>query len=212
MRAETKGRAMKRIALLSSLLLTVTFAVTPTLAQDNTTRIRGTIVSFEGNTLTVAAAGANRRITVAEHPNIVWLVKSDLSKITPGMFVGSAATMQPDGALRAVEVHIFAESMRGTGEGSRPYDLGPQSSMTNGTVDANAQVENVSDRVLTLKYKDGEKKIVVSKDTPIVLYEPTDAKALVPGAHVYVIATRGADGTLSTVRINVGKNGVVPAM
>jgi hypothetical protein len=212
MRAETKGRAMKRIALVSSLLLTVTFAVTPTLAQDNTTRIRGTIVSFEGNVLTVAAAGENRSITVAEHPNIVWLVKSDLSKITPGMFVGSAATMQADGTLRAVEVHIFAESMRGTGEGSRPYDLGPQSSMTNGTVDTNAQVESVGDHVLTIKYKDGEKKIVVGKDTPVVLYEATDAKALAPGAHVYVIATRGADGTLSTVRINVGKNGVVPAM
>lgn len=203
---------MKRIALVSSLLLTVTFAVTPTLAQDNTTRIRGTIVSFEGNVLTVAAAGENRSITVAEHPNIVWLVKSDLSKITPGMFVGSAATMQADGTLRAVEVHIFAESMRGTGEGSRPYDLGPQSSMTNGTVDTNAQVESVGDHVLTIKYKDGEKKIVVGKDTPVVLYEATDAKALAPGAHVYVIATRGADGTLSTVRINVGKNGVVPAM
>jgi hypothetical protein len=184
----------------------------PAVAQDNTTRIRGTIVSFEGNVLTVSASGENRRITLADRPTIVWLVKSDLSKIMPGMFVGSAATTQPDGTLRAVEVHIFTESMRGTGEGSRPYDLGPQSSMTNGTVDTNAQVESVGDRALTVKYKDGEKKIIVSKDTPVVLYEITDTKALVPGAHVYVIVIRGADGSLSSVRVNVGKNGVVPAM
>jgi hypothetical protein len=203
---------MKRTAFVWSTAVAFGLALMPAVAQDNTTRIRGAIVSFEGNVLTVSASGENRRITLADRPTIVWLLKSDLSAIKPGMFVGSAATTQPDGTLRAVEVHIFTESMRGTGEGSRPYDLGAQSSMTNGTVDTNAQVESVGDHVLTVKYKDGEKKIIVSKDTPVVLYEITDAKALVPGAHVYVIATRGADGSLSSVRVNVGKNGVVPAM
>lgn len=207
-----KCRGMKRTAFVCSTAVAFALALMPAVAQDNTTRIRGTIVSFEGNVLTVSASGENRRITLADRPTIVWLVKSDLSKIMPGMFVGSAATTQPDGTLRAVEVHIFTESMRGTGEGSRPYDLGPQSSMTNGTVDTNAQVESVGDRALTVKYKDGEKKIIVSKDTPVVLYEITDTKALVPGAHVYVIVIRGADGSLSSVRVNVGKNGVVPAM
>jgi hypothetical protein len=207
-----KCYGMKRIVFVCSMAVAFAVALVPAVAQDNTTRIRGTIVSFEGNVLTVSASGENRRITLADRPTIVWLQKSDLSTIKPGMFVGSAATTQPDGTLHAVEVHIFAESMRGTGEGSRPYDLGAQSSMTNGTVDANAQVESVGDHVLTVKYKDGEKKIIVSKDTPVVLYEITDTKALVPGAHVYVIATRGADGSLSSVRVNVGKNGVVPAM
>jgi hypothetical protein len=113
----------------------------------------------------------------------------------------------------AQEVHIFPESMRGTGEGSRPYDLGEHSSMTNGTVDTTAeQVERVGEHTLTIKYKDGQKKIVVSADTPVVEFEPADAKALVPGAHVYVIAQRAADGSLTALRVNVGKNGLVPPM
>src|ERR1035437_5632905 len=139
-------------------------------------------------------------------------VKSDRAKIVPGTYVGRAAVTQPDGTLRAQEVHIFPEAMRGTGEGHRPYDLGPQSTMTNGTVDTSAVVESVGDRVLTLKYKGGEKKLFVSKDTPIVAYEAGDAKALVLGAHVYIIAQRGPDGTLSSGRVNVGKNGLVPPM
>jgi hypothetical protein len=111
-----------------------------------------------------------------------------------------------------VEVHIFPDAMRGTGEGHRPYDLGPQSTMTNGTVDTTAVVESVGDHVLVLKYKDGEKKVIVSKDTPIVAYEAGDAKALVAGAHVYIIAQRAPDGSLTSGRVNVGKNGLVPPM
>jgi hypothetical protein len=200
---------MKRIALLFSLLA---IGAAPAFGQDTTTRIRGTIVSLEGNVLTVATAGENRRVTLTDGFRVVSVVKSDLAKIVPGTYVGSAAVTQPDGTLRAQEVHIFPEAMRGTGEGHRPYDLGPQSTMTNGTVDTSAVVESVGDRVLTLKYKGGEKKLFVSKDTPIVAYEAGDAKALVLGAHVYIIAQRGPDGTLSSGRVNVGKNGLVPPM
>jgi hypothetical protein len=201
---------MKRTAILLSLLA---LTAVPALGQDSTTRIRGTIVSLEDKVLTVAAVGGNRRIALNDGLVVVSVVKSDFSKIVPGVFVGSAATTEPDGTLMAEEVHIFPESMRGTGEGSRPYDLGPHSSMTNGTVNTNAApVERVGAHTLTIKYKDGEKKIVVSADTPIVEYEPADAKALVPGAHVYVIAQRAADGSLTTMRINVGKNGLVPPM
>ena len=196
-----KVPSMKRIVCVCSIAVAFAFALMPAVAQDNTTRIRGTIVSFEGNVLTVSASGENRRITLASYPNIVWLLKSELSTITPGMFVGGATTTQPDGTLRAVEVRV-----------SRPYDLFAQSSMANGTAGANAQVESVGDHVLTIKYKDGEKKIIVSKNTPVVLYEFTGTKALVLGAHVYVIATRGANRTLSSVRVNVGKDGVVPPM
>src|ERR1035437_3721021 len=200
---------MKRLALLFSLLA---IGAAPAFGQDTTTRIRGTIVSLEGNVLTVATAGENRRVTLTDGFRVVSVVKSDLAKIVPGTYVGSAAVTQPDGTLRAQEVHIFPEAMRGTGEGHRPYDLGPQSTMTNGTVDTSAVVESVGDRVLTLKYKGGEKKLFVSKDTPIVAYEAGDAKALVLGAHVYIIAQRGPDGTLSSGRVNVGKNGLVPPM
>jgi hypothetical protein len=201
---------MKRIA---ALFLLAVFAAAPAFGQDSTTRIRGTIVSIQGNVLTVAASGENRRITLGDGFRVVSVVKSDFSKIVPGVFVGSAATTEPDGTLMAQEVHIFPESMRGTGEGSRPYDLGEHSSMTNGTVDTTAeQVERVGEHTLTIKYKDGQKKIVVSADTPVVEFEPADAKALVPGAHVYVIAQRAADGSLTALRVNVGKNGLVPPM
>jgi hypothetical protein len=200
---------MKRAALLLALLAV---SITPAFGQDTSTRIRGTIVSIDGSVLTVAANGENRRVTLSDGFRVVSVVKSDLSKIVPGTFVGSAAVTQPDGSLRAQEVHIFPDAMRGTGEGHRPYDLGPQSTMTNGTVDASAQVESVGGNLLTLKYKDGEKKILVTKDTPIVAYEAADAKALVVGAHVYIIAQRSPDGALSTARVNVGKNGLVPPM
>jgi hypothetical protein len=200
---------MKRTALL---LLLLAVSAAPALGQDTTTRVRGTIVSFEGNVLTVATAGESRRIALSDGFRVVSIVKSDLTKVTPGTFVGCAAATQPDGTLRAVEVHIFPEAMRGTGEGHRAYDLGPLSTMTNGTVDATGLVESAGGQVITLKYKDGEKKITVTKDTQIVAYEPGDAKALIPGAHVYVIAQRAPDGALSAARVNVGKNGLVPPM
>ncbi len=201
---------MKRSVALSLLLA---LAAAPAFGQDATTRIRGTIVSVAGNVLTVAASGHNRRITLGDGVRVVWVVKSDFSKIAPGAFVGSVATTEPDGTLMAQEVHIFTEDMRGTGEGSRPYDLGEHSSMTNGTVDTTAeQVERTGEHTLTVKYKGGQKKIVVSADTPIVAYEPADAKALAPGANVYVIVQRAPDGSLTAVRIDVGKDGLVPPM
>jgi len=183
----------------------------PAFAQENTFRIRGTLVSVEGPVITVAAAGQNRRVTLTDGVVVVSVVKAGIGQVVPGTYVGSAAVIQPDGTLRALEIHIFPEAMRGTGAGHRPYDLGPQSTMTNGAVDS-ALVESIGGRILTVRYKDGEKQIFVPQDTPVVIYEPADIKALVPGAHVYVIALRGTDGTLSTARINVGKNGLVPPM
>ena len=200
---------LKRGVLLLSLFA---ISVMPALGQSTPTRIRGTIVGLEGSVLTVATAAENRRITLADGFRVYYVVKADLAKLVAGAYVGSAAVTQPDGTLRALEVHIFPEAMRGTGEGHQPYDLGAQSTMTNGTVDAMALVESVAGHVLTVKYKDGEKKIVVSNDTPIVAYEAADAKALIPGAHVYIVAQRGPDGSLSAARVNVGKNGLVPPM
>jgi hypothetical protein len=153
---------------------------------------------------------------------------ADLASIVPGSFIGTTAVAEPDGTLKAVEVHVFPESMRGTGEGHRPMETEqPGSTMTNATVTSvapaqaaprstmtNATVTSVapagSARRLTLKYKDGEQTVVVGDNVPVVTVEAGDPSMLVPGAHVVVNAARQLDGTLTTDRISVGKNGIVP--
>jgi hypothetical protein len=116
---------------------------------------------------------------------------------------------QPDGSQRALEVHIFPEAMRGTGEGHYPWDLRPQSMMTNANVD---QVgATVDGRMLTLKYKDGEKKIFVPADTPIVVYDVGDRTDLKPGAPVFIVAVKQPDGRLEGRAWRVGRNGAAPA-
>ena len=119
--------------------------------------------------------------------------------------------MQPDGTLRALEVLIFPESARGTGEGHRPWDLQPQSTMTNANV---AKVTAAPQgRMLTLRYKDGEKKVVVAEDAPVVTSAPADRSALVPGAHIFIVAAqREPDGTFTASRVTVGLDGLVPPM
>jgi hypothetical protein len=191
--------------------------------QPQTMRVRGTIEKVDGPVLTVKSrAGEMLTIKVADNVNVVALVKASLADIKPGSFVGSAATPEADGSFKAVEVHIFPESMRGTGEGDRPYDYKPKSTMTNGTVGAvgGATTGTVGSDVakagggvtLSLKYKDGEKKIDVSPETPIVMYTPGSKDELKPGAAIYITAaTKEADGTLSAGRINVGR-GIVPPM
>jgi len=118
---------------------------------------------------------------------------------------------QPDGTQTALEVLVFPEPMRGSNEGHYPWDLKPGSMMTNATV-ADAVAMNPGGRRMTLKYKDGEKTVVVPDDAPIVTFEPGDKAMLVPGAHVLVTATKQPDGTLTAARVAVGKNGLVPPM
>jgi hypothetical protein len=125
------------------------------------------------------------------------------------LFIGSGAMPQPDGSQKALEVHIFAESMRGTGEGSRPWDGAPNSTMTNGTVGAN--VSGIDGPVITVTYKDGEKKIVVTPNVPIVRYEVADLGAIKPGAPFSVTAAvKQADGSFDVNRVNVGRDGASP--
>lgn len=202
-----------------ALLSTASFA-----QQPQTVRVRGTIETVNGSVLTVKSrAGETLTVKLADNVNVVALVKASLADIKPGSFVGSAAMPEADGSFKAVEVHIFPESMRGTGEGDRPYDYKPKSTMTNGTVGTvgnSATTGTVGGEVakagggatLTLKYKDGEKKIDVTPETPIVMYAPGSKDELKPGAAIYITAAaKEADGTLSTGRINVGR-GVVPPM
>ena len=174
-------------------------------------RVRGTIERVDGAVYIVKARdGAELKITAAEKPQIAGIVKASLSDIKQGSFVGVTAMPEADGNLTAVEVHIFPEAMRGTGEGHYPWDLQPKSTMTNANVED--VVTAVNGRTLALKYKDGEKKILVSPTTPIVTYVPGDANDLKPGAKVFIIAVKQPDGTLQGRAWRIGRDGLTPPM
>jgi hypothetical protein len=177
--------------------------------QPQTARVRGEIEKIDGSTVVVKSAeGADVTLTLTPDAKIVAVNKATLADIKPGSYVGSAAMPQADGSQKAMEVHIFAESQRGTGEGHRPFSL-PNSTMTNGTV--GDLVKATDGQTLTVKYKDGEKKIVVGPDVPIVRYEVSDRGELKPGAHIVVLnAVKKPDSTYEAARLNVGRGGLVP--
>jgi hypothetical protein len=141
---------------------------------------------------------------------VLGLVKISLGDIKPGAYVGVSAVPQPAGGLRALHVHQFPEAMRGVAEGHGPYDLAPLSTMTNATL---AEVVSTTDgQTLTLKYKEGEQKVIVAPDTPIVSYVPGDKSELKPGAQIIIMAARRQpDGTLSAANVSVGR-GFTPPM
>lgn len=192
-------------------VIAFTLATLPAFAQ-NKIRVRGTIERVEGPILVVKARdGSEVRIKPTDNAKIVGVAKISLSDIKPGSFVGAAAVPAAGDMLKALEVHVFPEDMRGTGEGHQPYDLQPNSTMTNATVvDV---VMGKDGQTLLLKYKDGEKKITVTRDTPVVTYVPADRGELKPGAKIVVFnATRADDGTIEAARFNVGKDGLTPPM
>jgi hypothetical protein len=216
--------AARRAALLAALA-----AAAPALAQaQSQEHVRGTVRSLQGDQLEVQAGpGKAVQVRLAPDATVALVDRADLAAVAQGSFIGTTAVPGEGGKLRAVEVHVFAESMRGVGEGHRPWDLKPGSSMTNATVAkvsgargpgsmTNATVAKVSGaggaRTLRLEYQGGEQTVDVPAGTPVVKLEPGDRSALVPGAHVFVIAAKGADGTLTAQRLSVGKNGVVPPM
>ena len=180
-------------------------------AAAQTLRVRGTIEKADGNVLALKSTdGAELKLTLTDNAMIVAVVKASMADIKEGTFLGSAAMPQADGSQKALEVHIFPEQMRGTGEGHRPYAPVPNSTMTNGSA-AGATVAGVDGSTMLVKYKDGEKKIVVPPNVPIVRYEVGGKGDLKAGARFTVIAaTRKPDGTLEANRINVGRDGVVP--
>jgi hypothetical protein len=175
-------------------------------------RVRGTIERVDGDSYIVKSRdGAELKVALAADATVVALVKASLADIKPGSYVGIAGMPNADGSQRALEVHIFPEAMRGAGDGHRSWDLQPQSTMTNGNVEQS--VAGNDGQTLTLKYKDGEKKIVVPASTPIVSYSPADKSELKPGAKIFIsAATKQPDGTLQTPRVNVGRDGVAPPM
>ncbi|RYC31827.1 hypothetical protein D3273_11915 [Lichenibacterium minor] len=178
---------------------------------QSATRLRGTVVSIDGTALRIHdAAGHDVQIALSPTYTVTALVPAKLGDVTPGSFIGAAANTQPDGTLVAKEIHIFPEAMRGSGEGHRAFDLGPQSTMTNGTV--GNEVKGAAGDTLTVAYKGGEKSITVPKDAPIVMFAPGDRAMLAPGAHVIVQAQAGEGGGLTAERVTVGKDGLVPPM
>src|SRR6266404_1334471 len=180
-------------------------------ATAQTMRMSGTIENADGNVLSLKSNdGAEVKLTLTENAMIIAVVKASVADIKEGTFLGSAAMPQPDGSQKALEVHIFPEQMRGTGEGHRPYAPVPNSTMTNGSA-AGATVAGVDGSTMLVKYKDGEKKVVVPPNAPIVRYEIGNKSDLKAGARFTVLAaTKKPDGTLEANRINVGRDGVVP--
>ena len=209
---------MKALTLIAAACVVAVVSAT-VCAQDKPVRVRGTIDQIEGSTMIVKSReGDTLRIKLADDGSVIALEKAALADIKPNSYVGSTAMPQPDGTWKAIEVHIFPEAMRGTGEGDRPYDYRPQSTMTNGTVNnvgkstVGGTVSSEEGSTLTLSYKDGSKKIDVTPETVIVSYLPGSRDELKPGARIYIpAATRQADGTLMTARINVGR-GITPPM
>jgi hypothetical protein len=179
--------------------------------QPPPVRLRGTIEAVEGNVVTVkAAGGTDAKVMLVDKAVIIAVVKATLAEIKEGTFLGSAAIPQADGTQKAVEVHIFPEEMRGTGEGHRPYPPVANGTMTNGSA-SGATVSGIEGSTITVKYTGGEKKIIVPPNTPILRYEIGGKADLKPGAHFTVLAaTKKPDGTFETSRINVGRDGAVP--
>src|ERR1019366_2767938 len=181
-------------------------------ANAQTTRLRGTIETVSGEGFTMRTRdGEEASVRLKAPYQIGALVKAQLSDIKPGLFIGAAAVPGPDGALKAMEVHIFPETMRGMGEGSRPFDLAPQSSMTNGNI--SALVDTVDGPKLTVAYKGGEQTILVDKATPIVGMAAAGLDDVKPGAGLIAFTSgKGADGAYDAIRLIVARDGVKPPM
>ena len=175
------------------------------------TRVRGTIESVNGDTMQVKSrSGEDVKLRISPDVSVSGVTKISLADIKVGSFVGATTVPGSDGGNNAVEVHVFPENMRGTGEGSRPYDLRPNSTMTNATV-ADSVVGN-DGHTLTIKYRGGEKKVVVSPETPVVTYVPADKSDLKVGAKVIAFMKKLPDGSYETSRVSVGRDGLTPPM
>ena len=203
------SRTLQRTLAVAMFLMTC-FAL-PASAQEKL-RIRGTIESVDGQFYIVKNRdGADVKLAVVDPQLYVAIVKSTMADIKPGQFVGATGVTQPDGSQKAIEVHIFPESMRGTGEGHYDWDLKPNTKMTNANVEQT--VAGVDGPVLTVKYKDGEKKIVVTPETQVVTYVIGNKADLKPGIKIFVgAAKKGADGIWTTPRVTYGKDGLTPPM
>lgn len=200
---------MARRVMTAASLFSIGMAL-PASAQE-TVRIRGTVERIEGPVYVVKNRdGTELKLSLTDNPLFVAIVPSSMADIKQGMFVGSAGMIQPDGTQKAIEVHIFPEAMRGTGEGHYDWDLLPKSKMTNGNVEQ--AVTGVDGPVLSVKYKDGDKKLIVTPETVVVSYEFGKKEEVQPGTRIFVAAAnKQPDGTVQAPRITYGRNGQAPA-
>jgi hypothetical protein len=180
--------------------------------QPPPVRIRGTIDAVDGSVLTVKSReGTEIKVRMTDNVAVFGVAKIALSEIKPGSYIGVSAMPEPDGTQKALAVHIFPENQRGVAEGFRPWDLRPNSTMTNATV-AETVAATEGQKIL-VKYKDGEKKVVVPPDTPIVTFLVGDKSELKPGAKIIIFgAVQKEDGMLEANRVNVGRDGITPPM
>jgi len=204
-----------RLITFTSLISLVPFEAAQTQTpQGKPVTIRGKISAVEKQAVKVTTSAGEVLVKLPDNVRIGGVEAAKLSDISAGSYVGTTAVKQADGNLKALEVHIFPESSRGTGEGHRPWDLQPGSTMTNANVEKVEQVavEKVQGQLLTLKYKDGEQKIFIPPGTPIVKNVSGDRELLKPGAGVYIPAVRGEDGSLTATRVTAGVGGIMPPM
>jgi hypothetical protein len=199
-------------SLVASLAVVTVLASSAWAQQPTMVRIRGTIESIDGKTLAIKTReGTDVKVNMTDDVGVIGIAKTSLSDIKQGSYIGVSGLPQPDGSQKALAVHIFPEAMRGANEGFRPWDLRPNSTMTNATV---AQtVAGVDGQVIDVKYKDGEKKVVVTPDTAIVAFVNGEKSDIKPGAKIIIFgAMKKDDGSLETNRIGVGKDGIAPPM
>jgi hypothetical protein len=209
---------MSKLSSLLPRLLVASFAAISVLAssasaqQTPTVRIRGTIESVDGDLLGIKTREGNDvKVKMTGDATVFAVVKTSLSEIKDGSYIGVSAIPQPDGTQKAFAVHIFPENQRGAAEGFRPWDARANSTMTNATVAET--VKGTDGQNITVKYKDGEKKVVVPPDTPIVTFVASDKSEVKPGAKIIIFgATKKDDGTLEANRVNVGRDGITPPM
>jgi hypothetical protein len=191
------------------------FCVLTTVAwaqQAPPVRIRGTIEAVDGSTLSIKTReGSDVKVKMTDNVAVFAVVKTELSQIKEGSYIGVAAMPQSDGIQKAFAVHIFPENQRGVAEGFRPWDARANSTMTNATVAET--VKGTDGQSILVKYKDGEKKVVVPPDTPIVAFVASDKSEVKAGAKLIIFgAAKKDDGTLEASRVNVGRDGITPPM
>jgi hypothetical protein len=209
---------MSKISLLLPRVLVASLAVVSVLGsaawaqQPPTVRIRGTIEAVDGATLMIKSRdGADMKVRMTDNVAVFGVVKTAMAEIKPGSYIGVSAMPEPDGTQKALAVHIFPENQRGAAEGFRPWDLRAGSTMTNATVAET--VGGTDGQNILVKYKDGEKKVVVPPETPIVTFLVGDKSELKPGAKIIIFgAVKKDDGTLEANRVNVGRDGITPPM
>lgn len=207
----TTGKRLRDTLLISSLLASALMIAGPSQADDaKPMRVRGAITGIEGDLLKVHSnRGEDLQVKLTKDTQVRGVTLAQVSEIKPGSYIGSAAVPQADGTLKALEVHVFPPEMAGTGDGHRAFDLGKDSTMTNGSV---GDLVTTNGRSITVNYKGGQKTIVIPDDVPIVNLVPGDRSLLKPGVKVVLQAQKADDGALNAMSISAGENGVTPPM